>query len=73
MDQNEGDCLINHPALLEGYEIGRNAKFSLPLQSKNLDMAFNPSRQSCNVRMANPEWVDHFSSYLVDDCSKVSA
>ena len=31
MDQNEGDCLINHPALLEGYEIGRNAKSSLPL------------------------------------------
>ncbi len=23
MDQNEGDCLINHPALFEGYEIDK--------------------------------------------------
>lgn len=42
MDQNEGDCLINHPALLGGYEIGRNAKFSLLLQSKNRGAGFNP-------------------------------
>ena len=34
IDHDEGDCLINHLALLERYEIGGNAKVLLPLQCK---------------------------------------
>ena len=34
IDHDEGDCLINHLALLERYEIGGNAKVLLPLTYK---------------------------------------